>query len=289
MENRPKLIVLPLQPDGYQDYNGIGLGIHFLLGNMVAVHSGLAEFWFGWRVNKIFKTVPELHAFCRGKNRFSEVDLLAKKQKIRYWLYGKYRQTKAAVQVFLVLYDAELGKKHDTDLCLKPFDFLVGFGHSFFKWLSQCNLTLDAKLAAKAVWKENISIQGLEYLGCAIEATYLNYIDPSLFKDGLFDLEWFEKAVIESPGSYLTHNLKGWAFYKNKLYEKSRDSFEKALRINEAGIGALAGMMWCYIFENNKDKALAFAIARADVKDEHHDAAIKFIEKKFSNMESIDF
>jgi len=43
MDNRPKLIVLPLQPDVDQEYNGIGLGIHFLLGNMIAIHPGLSD------------------------------------------------------------------------------------------------------------------------------------------------------------------------------------------------------------------------------------------------------
>ena len=282
MDNRPKLIVLPLQPDVDQEYNGIGLGIHFLLGNMLAVHSSLAEFWFGWRVNKIFKSVPELNACCKDKNHVIDINLLAEEQKIRFWLYGRYRQTKSVVLVSLSLYDAELGKNYAVDLCVDTSDFLVGFGHDFFKWLARCSLPLDQKQMAKALWRENISIKGLEYLGRAVETTYLNYIDPSLFKDGLFDLEWFEKAVMESPMSYLTHDIKGWAFYKNKVYGKSKDCFKKALEKNAAGVGALAGMMWCLVFENNKEKALEFAIAKADVRNEPHDIVIKFIEKKFN-------
>ncbi|MDA3792007.1 MAG: hypothetical protein PF503_26350 [Desulfobacula sp.] len=280
MDNRQKLIVLPLQPDVDQKYNGIGLGIHFLLGNMIAIHPDLAEFWFGWRVNKIFKTVPDLQAFCRG-NMGIDVNLLAKEQKIRFWLYGRYRETNGIVSVSLSLYDADLEKNYAIDLHLDTSDFFINFGHCFFKWLALCNLPLDNDQMMKALWKEKISIKGLEYLGYAVETTYLNYIDSTLFKDGLFDLEWFEKAVMESPMSYLTHNIKGWALYKNKVYGKSKDCFKKALEKNEDGIGALAGMMWCYVFEKNKTKALAFSIAKADVKNEHHDIAMKFIEKKF--------
>ncbi|MBC8439838.1 MAG: hypothetical protein H8D87_09135 [Deltaproteobacteria bacterium] len=280
MDNRPKLIVLPLQPDVDQEYNGIGLGIHFLLGNMIAIHPELAEFWFGWRVNKIFKAVDDLQAFCRG-NKSIDVNLLAKEQKIRFWLFGRYRETNGIILVSLYLYDADLEKNYDIDLRLDTSDFFINFGHVFFKWLALCNLPLDHKQMAKALWKENISIQGLEYLGCAVELTYLNYIDSTLFKDGLFDFEWFEKAVVSSPLSYLAHDIKGWAFYKNKIYGKAKDCFKTALEKNEHGIGALAGMMWCYVFEKNKTKALAFSIAKADVKNESHDIAMKFIEKKF--------
>ena len=282
MDNKPKLIVLPLQPDVDQKYNGIGLGIHFLLGNMIAIHPELAECWFGWRVNKIFKTASDLQAFCRGSKAI-DVKLVAKEQKIRFWLYGQYRQKKDIIQVFLELYDADLEKKYDIDLLLDPSDFFINFGHCFFEWLALCNLPLDRKQMAKALWKENISIQGLEYLGYAVETTYLNYIDPFLFKDGLFDFKWFVKTVIEFPMSYLAHDIKGWAFYKNKVYGKAKDCFKKALEKNEHGIGALAGMMWCHVFEKNKTKALAFSIAKADVKNESHDIAMEFIEKKFAD------
>jgi len=282
MDIRPKLIVLPLQPDKGQEYNGIGLGIHFLLGNMMASHPELAEFWFGWRVNKIFKSVSEFHAFCRTNN---DIDLnrVAKEQKIRFWLYGRYIQKKDMIFVSLELYDADLKKYNEIKFSLYTSDFFVDFGHGFFQWLARCNLLFDHCQMKKAMWKEDISIKGLDYLGRAVETTYLNYIDPSLFKDGLFDLEWFEKAVIESPLSYLTHDIKGWAFYKNKAYGKSKDSFKKALEKNADGIGALAGMMWCYVFEKNKEKALEFSIAKADVKKDSHETAIKFIEKKFYN------
>ncbi len=280
MDNRPKLIVLPLLPDADQEYNGTGFGVHFLLGNMVAIHPKLAECWFGWRANKIFKTVSELDSFCRNKDDI-DVNHTAKEQKIRFWLYGKYKQKKNIILVSLTLFDSDGEKKYSNDFCLDPSDFFVGFADAFFHWLVQCNLPLDNDQILKARWKEKISIKGLDFLGRAVKTTYENYIEPSLFKDGLFDLKWFEKAVIESPLSYLTHDMKGWAFYKNRVYENSKDSFKKALENNKDGIGALAGLMWCYVFEKNKKNALKYAIAKADVKKDPHETAIKFIEKKF--------
>jgi len=59
--------VLPLQLQEEQAYNGIGLAIHFLLGNIVALHTGLKEFWFGWRVKKIFLEKERVRVYCHGE------------------------------------------------------------------------------------------------------------------------------------------------------------------------------------------------------------------------------
>ena len=64
---KSRLVVLPFQPQEEQSYDGIGLAIHFLLGNIVAIHTGLKEFWFGWRVKKIFPEKERLVAYCRGE------------------------------------------------------------------------------------------------------------------------------------------------------------------------------------------------------------------------------
>ena len=53
-KSKPRLIMLPLQLQEKQAYNGTVLSIHFLLGNIVALHTGLKEFWFGWRVKNPF-------------------------------------------------------------------------------------------------------------------------------------------------------------------------------------------------------------------------------------------
>jgi len=47
-------MVFPLQPEKGRVFSGVGLGVHFLLGNVMALHTGLKELWFGWRVKKIF-------------------------------------------------------------------------------------------------------------------------------------------------------------------------------------------------------------------------------------------
>ncbi len=45
-KGKHRLIVLPIQPQPSNDFNGIGLALHFLLGNTIAVNTYLKEFWF---------------------------------------------------------------------------------------------------------------------------------------------------------------------------------------------------------------------------------------------------
>ena len=47
-------IVLPFRAENRHPFNGTGLSLHFLVGNVLALHTGLKEMWFGWRVKKIF-------------------------------------------------------------------------------------------------------------------------------------------------------------------------------------------------------------------------------------------
>jgi hypothetical protein len=64
---KSRLIVMPFVPVPGRAFDGIGLGIHFLLGNLFGVHSGLTECWFGWRVKKIFQDGPAFSDYCRGR------------------------------------------------------------------------------------------------------------------------------------------------------------------------------------------------------------------------------
>jgi hypothetical protein len=67
VDDRPQCIILPFQPDASDDFNGVGLALHFLMGNVMVLHNGLKECWFGWRVKKIFPEKSDLQAYCQGK------------------------------------------------------------------------------------------------------------------------------------------------------------------------------------------------------------------------------
>ncbi len=275
-----KLIVMPLVPARGQENNGTGLGIHFLLGNMMAVHDGLTEFWFGWRVNKLFPQKKLFKEYCRGNNPDLDYYSLGQEQGIRYWLTGDYREKNEAVAIRLALADAQTNQTHTCALTMDVKNSFEDFYKEFFNWFDACGLPFSDEQAPKAAWHEKISIQGLDFLGRAIEVTYNNYID-GVGADSKIDTQNFEKCIASSPDSFLAHDLYAWALYKNQAYDQAEQSFHTSLKYNENGMGAIAGLMWCAIFKNNEDQAHAYAQAKAKVRNDDPDKARSFVSKKF--------
>ena len=270
-KNKPRLIVLPLQPQESGAYDGIGLGVHFLLGNVVALHTRLKEFWFGWRVKKIFLEKEKLRTYCRGGGVQLDISKLGKEQGIRYWLQGKVKQQGSKIQVALMLTDTK--GEHDewsTELTLDPEDQLIGLRKGFLAWLETCGLHLTDAQAHKALWPEKTTIEGLDLLGQALKSFYLH---SSWGDRSPLDLDLFDRAISAAPASYLAHDLKGWILYKNKDYQAADDSFRSALKLNSNGLGAMAGLMWCAIYTNDKENAYKWAMAKADLRGESRDAA----------------
>jgi tetratricopeptide (TPR) repeat protein len=279
MENRPKIVVLPLQPHRGQEYNGIGLGIHFLLGNLLAVHTGFTEFWFGWRIKKLFPEIELLRSFNQGKGAVFPLADHAATEKIRFWVSGKYRQHKDDIMVSIKVNDFDMLDEYIWELRIdNPSDHLIGFSKQFLSLINDHVMAIPQGQFKKAVWHEKISFQGIDFLGSAVDATY-----EGMITGNDLILEWFEKAVLDSPDSYLINDLKGWALYKNKSYDKAVQSFSKAIDLNPQGLGALAGMMWCYISKKEKDMASKFCFMKADVREASREKANAFIEKKFIN------
>ena len=284
VQSKPRLVVLPLQPQEGQAFNGAGLGIHFLLGNVVALHTGLREFWFGWRVKKIFLESEKLSAYCRGEYAGLDIAKLGKEQDIRYWLQGKVRQQKNLIQVTLILTDAMGGHdKLTTELTLKPDDKVTGFRKGFMSWLKTYGLPFSDAQVDKALWPEKTTLEGLDLLGRALETHYLH---AAWGDKGPLDLELFDRAASAAPGSYLAHDLKGWILYKNKDYQAAEESFRSALRLNPNGLGAMAGLMWCAIYTNNEDKANTWAAAKADLRGESRDAARAAVRRRMRKASS---
>ncbi len=281
-----RFIVMPFQPDSTQPYNGIGMGLHFLLGNVMAVQTLLKEFWFGWRVDKLFKNQSELYDFCRGKKQLDNLERYAEDQEIKYWLNGTFFQNKDSILLSLILsvFNGK-GQEFKKNFHVPLSDDLIGFRCEFTDWLGSLSLPFGETQLKKILWPETISIEGLDFLGRSMESTYINYINKSTSDDPI-NLDFFEKAVLAAPDSYLALDMKGWGLYKNKLYKEAKHAFEKAISFNKDGLGALSGLMWCYIFMNNQDLATRYAIAKADVRNESHDKARSFVTRK---IKAIDF
>ena len=139
---RRRIIVLPLQPATAAPFDGTGLALHFLLGNVLALHTGLEEFWFGWRAQKIFPTPQELRDYCRHARPPFDVPAVACQQDVRYWLAGQVERGGALV-IRLQLTDAEgTQEQQDTGFTVSTEDGLVVMRRQFLAWLATCGLPM---------------------------------------------------------------------------------------------------------------------------------------------------
>ncbi|MBU0971770.1 MAG: hypothetical protein KKC20_14035 [Proteobacteria bacterium] len=277
----PKLIVMPFQPFAGQAFDGIGLGLHFFWGNLFGVHGRLTECWFGWRVKKIFPEAHLLKSYCRGNGPVSDIQALGRQEQVRFWLEGQYRQKEGEIQLSMVLHDTREGMPgSQIHLSMGINDKFLGVRGAFFDWIASCGLAFDD--SEKANWPEPIGVRGLDFLGRALETLYLSYIQKGETQADKIDLTWFYRASEASKDSYLAQDLLGWGLYKNGDFRKAETAFASALEHNRAGIGALAGMMWCALCANNREKAVHYALAKAGCRGGSLEKARAFVDKKFA-------
>jgi len=262
IKGRPQCIVLPFQPDPSEDFNGVGLALHFLLGNVMALHTGLKECWFGWRVNKIFPEKTDLKAYCRGKEVLVDLHQVSTEQNVRFWLYGKAGDR--FVTVFL--FDAADNEQSlSKRIPVSYSDGLVEFRRIFLDHLAACGHPFPAKQVQPALWAETISMQGMDILGRALESFYLH---SAYSGKGKIDSGLFEKAAAVAPNSFMAQDILGWASYRSQDYRAAKESFLRALRSNPHGIGAMSGLMWCGVYTGDREEAQFWAARKAEVRGE---------------------
>lgn len=276
---KPRLIVMPFVPIPGRAFDGKGLGIHFLLGNLFGVHPGLTECWFGWRVKKIFQEGSGFSDYCRGRCSGPDIQALGRQENVRYWLTGRYACEGAVISVSMQLHDIH-GPGCNITLPLSLDDGIMDFRHRFLEWLETAGLAFPRTDAV--LWPEWITSPGLDCLGRGLDVLYLNYFTQTGSRVMPIDLTWYDQAVAVSPRSYLAHDLKGWVLYKNQAIAGARTSFESALVLNEKGAGALSGLLWCAVVEKNRKTALEYALAKARVTDADPSAARAWVENKLS-------
>lgn len=262
IKDRPQCIVLPFQPDPPEDFNGVGLALHFLLGNVMALHTGLKECWFGWRVNKIFPEKTDLKAYCRGKEVLVDLHQVSTEQNVRFWLYGKAGDR--FVTVFL--FDAADNEQSlSKRIPVSYSDGLVEFRRIFLDHLAACGHPFPAKQVQPALWAETISMQGMDILGRALESFYLH---SAYSGKGKIDSGLFEKAAAVAPNSFMAQDILGWASYRSQDYRAAKESFLRALLSNPHGIGAMSGLMWCGVYTGDREEAQFWAARKAEVRGE---------------------
>jgi len=268
-KGKHRLIVLPLQPRSPNDFNGIGLALHFLLGNTVAVNTYLKEFWFGWRVKKLFPQDKDLKAFIRGQAKSLDLKQLSQEQGIRFWLYGKVD----AYKITLSLFDGEeKGRSASTIISFSFDDDLMGFRNTCIDWLDDCGLPFSKPQKKLALWPEKMTWKGADIFGRALETFYIYsaYGDPN---NGKIDLHPFKKVVAASPDSFMGQNLLGWVCYRNKEYQNAKEAFLRALQANPDSPGVMSGLMWCGMYTKDEEEALYWASRKAAAMDKNVESA----------------
>ena len=93
-------IVLPFRANTRQPFNGTGLALHFLTGNVLALHTGLKEMWFGWRVKTIFPEKAAFERYCRDATDKLDLLQVSRSQQVRLWLYGNFSDQSVSIHFF---------------------------------------------------------------------------------------------------------------------------------------------------------------------------------------------
>lgn len=252
-------IVLPFRPTAPQAFNGTGLALHFLIGNILVLHTGLKEMWFGWRVDKIFPDPATLTGYIRGAGPQLDLVRVSQAQQVRFWLRGDF--TAQAVSLRFFDRDYPDNSHPSANLPITTADGLIGFRKAFIDWLASVGMPMPQTQIAPALWTETIDHDGLDAVGRALEGFYRF---SAFGGEGPLEMSPFELAVAVAPNAFMAQDLHGWALYRNKDYVAAKIAFLKSLRINPAGAGAMSGLMWCGIYHQDLEEAMYWSGRKAD-------------------------
>lgn len=251
---KPKCIVIPFQE---KNPTGIGLALHFLLGNVIAVHGGFAECWFGWRAGKIFTSSDTLLAYIQMQGASMDPTTLSRQQKVRCWIYGKMENE----GVNLSLFDSDKTAQASPEYYgFTVRDHLIGFREQCIDWLGRCGHTMDNHRRPAALWPERTSVQGVQLFGKALTQFY---VYSAYGGRGRIDISPFEAAVSAAHDSFMANNLLGWAHFRNQDTASAKSCFDRALSLNPNSPGVMSGLMWCAINEKHVDDAVYWAVKKA--------------------------
>lgn len=276
----PRCVVLPLVgKDGRSSH--AGLALHFLLGNVVVLYPAFQEFWFGWRIAKIFPAPKDLTSYCRIGTPDPAPFQAGKREDIRFWIAGVLAGEPDCLSAELSLFDAETENREPSPAMAVDIDGgLIGFRKQFIAWLENCGHRLSAEQQEKALWPEEVSEEGLAAIGRALEGFYLQ---SAYGGKAPVDLPPFETAAAEAPAAFMAHDLLGWARYRNQEYAKSREAFVESVRINPHGAGAMAGLIWCGVMMQDSKEVEYWASRKAASCDgdagKAREKALKLLEK----------
>lgn len=270
-----RCIVLPFQTQSWKETRDCGLALHFLLGNVLVLHPGLQEFWFGWRAARIFPDFNALLNYCRDSGQGLNLQKASSEQNIRFWISGLGRQN----QINMHLYDAQAQElTMSQDIAFSCQDDLTGFRSGFLDWFGKAARPFPARQQPAALWPEKINMQGLQAVGSALLEFY-KFSFPG--DQHQIRLQPFEQAVLAAPDSFMAHNLLGWALFRNQEVKKAAACFQQALSIHPLGAGAMAGLMWCALKTGDQETSVYWAGHKAESCTQDVEAAKKKARQRF--------
>lgn len=265
-ESKPQIIVLPIRTKNCDYQKDTGMGLHFLLGNIMILNSSLKEMWFGWRVKKIFPKWEVLTSYYLDSGFNFNITRVGYEQKIRYWLAGVLTDNGVEMELSDISEQTKIWRKKIPYTCE---DHLIGFRKSVMDWMATCGLPFQKSEYKAILWPEKITTEGLYAFQQAME----NFYKVSSYDvKGRFDTRLFEAVVDKCPASFMALDLLGWARYRRQEYGRTKEAFLKALKENPAGVGVMAGLMWCGVMTGNEKEALYWATKKADIRREDIEA-----------------
>jgi hypothetical protein len=254
-------VILPLPaPDPSIPF--AGLALHFLFGNVVVLHPGFSEFWFGWRVARIFPAAEELKTFVETGSPRPDLIRTGRAEAVRYWITGSLTGGEDPPAVTLSMTDIESETTLPAPAITVDTDqHLLGLREQFLRWLDSCGLPMPDAQREKALWPEKATPAGLNAVGRALETFY---VQSAYGGKAPVDAAPFYRAVETAPSAFMSHDLLGWALYRNQDYPASQSAFLRSVQINAHGAGAMAGLMWCAVMTGDRKAALDWAQRKAE-------------------------
>jgi hypothetical protein len=249
-------IVMPFVSQQRETSCCVGLALHFLLGNVIVLNSSFDELWFGWRVKKLFPNPDQLFDHCLGRPSLFSIHNVNQGQNIRLWLSGRIDREKAS----LSLYDAQNNTTEHHTVDYSCDDHLVRFRQRFLDWMKVLGFPWTGDQDKASLWDEHCSMDGLDAMGKALMTMYLFSVS-----DGSTPIETkpFKAAVTKAPHAFMSHDLLGWAYYRNNCFKDASDAFKTAIAINPWGAGAMSGLMWCSLKSGNENDTVYWARQKA--------------------------
>jgi hypothetical protein len=271
-------IVLPFRAGTAQPFNGTGLALHFLVGNVLVLHTGLKEMWFGWRVKKIFPGKGVVSALL---SRCGQPTGPGSGQPVAEGALLALRQLRTRQPSSFIFSTDNAGSRHPpVDLAITLDDGLIGFRTQLIQWLDSLGRPMPddqvrhpcgpKRSAAKAwtLWVVHWSFFTCTRPMAATDRWRCRHLKRRQRRRNLSWLRIYTAGRFTATGTIRPHGV----------------AFLTSLRINPAGAGAMSGMMWCGVYDKDLEEALFWSGRKADVCRQDVQAAREAGRRRYAKV-----